>query len=101
MKNLVHGYELLDGGLKNYTVQKIFMTYKCLEITVKSEDGIKTIKLKFDGVEYIVLGKYNVNSVIPEINLKKTDDDMLLAEIENADDISMKIMAKKLVVTKI
>ena len=101
MKNLVQGYELLDGGLKNYIIKKMFMTYKCLEITVKSEDSTKTLKLQFDGIEDIVLGKYDVDSVISEIELEKTDDDMLLAKIENSEDVEMKIVAKKLVVTKI
>lgn len=101
MKNLVQGYELLDGGLKNYIIKKMFMTYKCLEITVKSKDSTKTLKLQFDGIDDIVLGKYDVDSVISEIELEKTDDDMLLAKIENSEDVEMKIVAKKLVVTKI
>ena len=101
MKNLVQGYELLDGGLKNYTIPKMFMTYRHLEITAKSEDGTKMVKLQFEGIEDITLGRYEVDGAISKLELEKTDDDMLLAKIEDLEDVEMKIIAEKLVVTKI
>ena len=101
MKDLVIGYELLDKGLKNYIIQKIFMTYKCLEITAKSKNNTKIVKLQFEGIEDIVLGKYDVKTVIPEIKLERTVDNMLQATIEDSEDVEMKILAKKLVVTRI
>lgn len=101
MKDLVIGYELLDKGLKNYIIQKIFMTYKCLEIMATSKNNTKTVKLQFEGIGDIVLGKYDVKTVIPEIKLERTVDNMLQATIEDSEDVEMKILAKKLVVTRI
>lgn len=101
MENLIQGYELLDNGLKNYIIKKLFMTYKHLEITASSEDGINTIKLQFDGIEDIVLDKYGADSVISKLNLSKTEDDMLLAKIEDSEDVEMKIISKKLVATRV
>ena len=46
-------------------------------------------------------GYYEIDNVISEMELEKTHDDMLLAKIENSEDVEMKIVAKKLVVTKI
>ena len=101
MEDLVQGYDLLDTRLNNYVIQKIFMTYKCLGITVKSEDNTKALKLQFEGIEDIVFGKYEADGVISEIDLEKTTDNMLQAKIENSEDVEMNIIAKKLVVTKI
>jgi hypothetical protein len=66
-----------------------------------SKNNTKTIKLQFEGIEDIVLGKYDVKTVIPEIKLERTVDNMLQATIEDSEDVEMKILAKKLVVTRI
>lgn len=71
MGNLIQGYELLDNGLKNYIIKKLFMTYKHLEITAMSEDTSNTVKLQFDGIDDILLDKYGTDSIIFEIKFEK------------------------------
>ena len=77
------------------------MTYKYLEITAMSKDSVNTLKLQFEGIDDIVLRKYGADSVISKIELEMTDDDMLLAKIENSEDVEMKIIAKNLVAARI
>ena len=76
------------------------MVYKCLEITAKSEDDKDTVKLRFEGINYIMFGKYDVDGAISKIELEKTDEGMLEVKVENLEDVEMDIVAEKLIITK-
>ena len=102
MENLLQDdEELLKSELYNYTIQKVLIDGKDINIIVRSKDS--NVTLRFEDVQKIDMkgDMYGIVGVILYTGVKKIGNTTVKTTIISSIGVNISIISKKLTITKL